>query len=170
LLVKRRVEAAKKGELPVNTPEAATTVVTAAEIGQLAPDFLAVEVGSTKTTQLRKWLGRPILLVFYHPASPTGTEMLTFCERLAATYPQGVSVITLAMSDDAELVRKQRADLNLTVPAISGVGLRISYNVEATPKLVLLDGQEIVRGMWTGWGPQTPHEVLEELKHWLPRK
>ena len=168
--VKRRVEAAKKGELPVSTPETAVAVPTVAEIGRLAPDFLAVDMTSTKTTQLRKWLGRPVLLVFYHPASPTGPELLTFSERLAATYPQGISVITLAMSDDDDLVRKQRTELKLTVPALNGVGLRISYNVEATPKLVLLDSQEIVRGQWTGWGPQTPREVLEELKRWLPRK
>ena len=53
---------------------------------------------------------------------------------------------------------------------LSGTGLRIAYNVEATPKLVLLDGDQIVRGQWTGWGPQTAGEVLDELKRWLPKK
>lgn len=170
LLVKQRVDAAKKGEILLTTPETDVAPPTVAEIGQVAPDFLAVDMNSTKTTQLRKWLGRPVLLVFYHPASTIGPELLTFAERLAATYPEGIQVITLAMSDDAELVRKQRTELKLTVPALNGVGLRISYNVEATPKLVLLDGQEIVRGLWTGWGPQTPGEVMMELKSWLPRK
>jgi hypothetical protein len=169
LLLKRRVEAAKKGEVPLSTPEEIVPQ-PAAEIGQIAPDFLAVEVASTKTSQLRKWQGRPVLLVFYHPASAMGPEMLPFAERLAATYPERISVLYLAMSDDAELIRKQRAALQLTQPALNGLGLRISYNVEATPKLVLLDSEQIVRGMWTGWGPQTPAEVLQELKQWLPKK
>ena len=52
------------------------------------------------------------------------------------------------VSDDVELVRKQRADLKTDAAGPQRhVGLRISYNVEATPKLVLLDGQEIVRGL-----------------------
>jgi peroxiredoxin len=170
LVVKRGIEAAKKGEMPLPTPETENVPRTAAEIGQVAPDFLAVDLASTKTAQLRKWTGRPVLLVFYHPASTISTELLTFAERLAATYPQGVTVVALSMSDDTELVRKQRTDLKLTVPTLNGVGLRISYNVEATPKVVLLDDQEVVRGMWTGWGPQTPHEVLAELKQWLPKK
>lgn len=169
LLLKRRVEAAKKGEVPLATPEEVVPQ-SAAEIGQLAPDFLAVEVGSTKTAQLRKWLGRPVLLVFYHPASATCPELLPFAEKLAATYPERINVLYMAMSDDAEPIRKQRAALQLTQPALNGLGLRISYNVEATPKLVLLDSEQIVRGMWTGWGPQTPAEVLQELKQWLPKK
>ena len=45
---------------------------------------------------------------------------------------------------------------------------RASYAVESTPKLVLLDGVGIVRGSYLGWGRQTPQEVQEELKNWLP--
>jgi peroxiredoxin len=169
--VRRRVEAAKKGEVPLGTPESdlPATIAVAAQ-GQLAPDFIAADLATAKTAQLRKWTGRPVLLVFYHPASPTCGELLTFAEKLAATYPQGVSVLGMVMSDDAETVRKQREELKLTVTLLSGTGLRIAYNVEATPKLVLLDGDQIVRGQWTGWGPQTAGEVLDELKRWLPKK
>jgi peroxiredoxin len=169
-LVKRRVEAAKKGEASLAPPETDRPTVAVATQGQLAPDFMAADLVTTKTAQLRKWMGKPVLLVFYHPASSTCPDMLAFAEKLAATYPQGVSVLGMAMGDDGELIRKQREEMKLTLPVLSGTGLRIAYNVEATPKLVLLDGEEIVRGQWTGWGPQTPREVLDELKRWLPRK
>jgi peroxiredoxin len=166
--VKRRVEAAKKGELPVAPPDDGPPVI--ATLGQLAPDFLAIDMTTTKSAQLRKWTGRPVLLVFYHPASQTCPELLSFAEKLTATYPQRVSVIGMAMSDDEERVRKQRTDMKLTVPVLNGVGLRVSFAVDATPRMVLLDADQIVRGTWTGWGPQTPFEVLDELKLWLPKK
>jgi peroxiredoxin len=168
--VRRRVDAAKKGELPLGTPETQPAPATVAAVGHLAPDFLAADLITSKTAQLRKWTGRPVLLVFYHPASPTAAELLPFAEKLAAAYPHGVSVLAMAASDDAEAVRKQREEMKLTVPVLSGTGLRIAYNIEATPKLVLLDGEQTVRGQWTGWGPQTAAEVLDELKRWLPKK
>ena len=44
------------------------------------------------------------------------------------------------MSGDLDAARKQHADLKLTVPLLDGSGLRISYDVDGTPKLMLLDG------------------------------
>jgi len=42
--------------------------------------------------------------------------------------------------------------------------LRLSYAVDATPKFVVLDADGVVRGSYTGWGPETPRGVVEELK------
>jgi hypothetical protein len=39
--------------------------------------------------------------------------------------------------------------------------------VDATPKLVVLDADGIVRGSFTGWGRETASAVTEELQRWL---
>ena len=57
----------------------------------------------------------------------------------------------------------------MTFPILSGTGLLISYAVDATPKLVLLDGGGTVRGNWTGWGQETADTITTELRRWLPR-
>ena len=74
------------------------------------------------------------------------------------------------MSGDPDAARKQRADLKLTVPVLDGSGLRISYDVDGTPKLMLLDADGVLRGEYTGWGRETPDEVMGDLRRWAPKK
>ena len=45
--------------------------------------------------------------------------------------------------------------------------MRISYKVETTPKIVLIDAAGLVRGMYFGWGRETANEVPTELRPWL---
>ena len=66
--------------------------------------------------------------------------------------------------DDAQFVARQRQELKLTFPVAAGQGLRVSYGVDATPKMVLLDSAGIVQGGYVGWGPETPQLIAEELK------
>jgi hypothetical protein len=107
-----------------------------------------------------------VLLVFYHPASPTSEEVLHFAQKLAADHPGHVNVVGMSVSDDGALVRKQHAELKLSFPVLSGGGLRVSYAVEDTPKFVLLDAAGVVRGAYLGWGRETAGEVLAELARW----
>jgi hypothetical protein len=78
-----------------------------------------------------------------------------------------LTVLGLSVSDDARLVGQQRTALGVTFPILNGSGLRVSYAVETTPKLVLLDPAGIVRGAYLGWGQDTLQEVQEELRHGL---
>jgi len=68
------------------------------------------------------------------------------------------------MSADGDAVRKQRADLKLTMAIYDGRGIRQSYAVEATPKLMVVDADGILRGAWVGWGEETRGAVLRELR------
>ena len=79
-------------------------------------------------------------------------------------------MLALSMSGDPDAARKQRADLKLTVPVLDGTGLRISYDVDGTPKLMLLDADGVLRGEYTGWGRETPDEVMGDLRRWTPKK
>jgi peroxiredoxin len=172
LLVKQQVEAASRGEaLPVvhrPAPAGAAAVPNAAAIGEPAPDFVASEITGTGSARPGKWKGKPALLVFYHPGSFTAADLLRFAQDVHKNHGRHASVVGLSVSDDTAVVLKQRTALGLGFPILHGAAMRVSYGVETTPKLVILDGHGIVRGMYLGWGGETAAEVLAELRKWLP--
>jgi peroxiredoxin len=171
LQVKRRVEAARRGESPpAPLPEPVTPTVSVATTGLTAPDFTATDFGTRELVHLKRWLGKPVVLVFYAPSSPTAEDLLHFAQSLQDTYKEQVNVLGMAMSDDADAVRKQRDTLHVSFPLLNGSGLRHSYSVEATPKVVVLDATGIVRSGYVGWGSETPNAVAEDVKRWLPGK
>jgi peroxiredoxin len=167
LQIKRQAESARRGETP--PAEAVRAPVTVAKVGQAAPDFAAPNVLTRESARLRRWQGQPVLLVFYSPSSVVAPDVLRYVQGLADTYRSRVTVVGLAIPPDAEQVRKQCADLKLTFPVLDGSGLRQTYDVEATPKLMLLDSTGVLRGAYTGWGDETADDVIAELKRWLPR-
>jgi peroxiredoxin len=172
LLVKRRVEAARRGETPPATlsESAPASTPAVANVGADAPDFAAPDLIDGGSVRLGRFAGRPTLFVFYHPTSPTAGDLLRFAQRVSNTFPKSVTVVGMSVSEDAALVRRQRADLGLTFPVLNGSGLRISYAVETTPKIVLIDASGIIRGAYLGWGRETPGEVMEELRRWLAER
>ncbi|HVS35559.1 MAG TPA: redoxin domain-containing protein [Gemmataceae bacterium] len=164
LQVKRRIEAAQRGETPpapanADTPDATPAVVA---VGAPAPDFLAPDLVGARTFRLRSTLGQPVLLVFYNPASPSAPVVLAYAQQMSDAH-KDVTVLTLSMTGDGDAARKQHADLKLTVPLLDGNGLRTSYDVNGTPQLMVLDGKGVLRGDFTGWGRETAEEVMEEL-------
>ena len=168
LEVKRRVEAARRGEAPpAPPPETPAARPPTAALGQVAPDFVATDFTSQETARLRRWQGRPVVLFFYNPTSATAEELLRFAQSLQELHRERVAVVGLAMSNDADKVRKQHAELRLGFPILNGQGLRVSYNVEATPQLVVLDAEGLVRSIHVGWGGETADEVTAALKKCL---
>jgi peroxiredoxin len=172
LLVKRHVEAARRGELPPAPPgETTTTAAPAiADVGATAPDFAVPDLIQGGSVRLRQYAGRPVLFVFYQPTSSTAGELLRFAQRINDSFAKRVTVVGMSVSEDAAVVRRQRAELSLTFPILNGSGLRISYAVETTPKIVLLDASGVVRGAYLGWGRETAGEVMEELRRWLTER
>jgi len=169
--VRRQVEAARRGETFATLPEEKQDAPAIAVVGQPAPDFVASDLtGSAgSTARLRNWLGRPTLLVFYHPASPVAANLLEFARSVYSRFNGAVTVLGMSVLDDARAVQKQQKDLNLGFPVLSGSALRVSYAVETTPKLVLIDARGVVRGTYLGWGQETSAEVMNDLRQWLQR-
>jgi hypothetical protein len=168
LQVKRRAESAKRGEpVPVIVPDDASDPVTTITLGHRAPDFVVTNLLTRESVHLRRWLGRPVLMVFYSPTSVTVEPLLRFAQALQDQHNGVLTVLAFALSEDVERIQKQHADLRLSMPVLSGKGLRQSYAVDATPKLIVLDAQEVVRGNYVGWGPETSRVVTEEVKRWL---
>jgi len=169
LQVKRMVEAAGRGEIVhvSHVAEAAPEEISLATIGRPAPEFVASDVASGGTSRLSKWKGRPIVLVFYNPDSFTAPELLRFAQDLQVRWGKYCSVVGLCVSDDKPKAIAQRDQLKLTFPLLHGGGMRITYKVETTPKIVLIDSAGLVRGMYFGWGRETANEVTNELRPWL---
>ncbi len=165
LQVKRRVEAAQRGETPPPpaTAEGTDSPPAPAAVGVEAPDFLAPDLVNNRTFRLRPILGKPILLVFFNPAAPTTAAVLAYAQKMSDAHPKDLTVLTLSTSGDLDAARRRHADLKATVPLLDGSGLRASYDVSGTPKLMLLDDKGVVRGDFTCWGRETPDEVMEEL-------
>jgi peroxiredoxin len=170
--VRKQVEAARRGETPAAVMEESADKPSVAVIGQAAPDFVATDftAAGTGSARLRNWLGRPVLMVFYNPTSVTTEELLHFAKSVDSRFNGAVAVIGMSVSDDAKIVRKQQAELGLGFPILSGSGLRISYEVESTPKLILIDATGVVRGSYLGWGRETAGEVMAEIRQWLQRR
>jgi peroxiredoxin len=170
LQVRRRVEAARRGESPPAQAPAPSAPPAVAALGSPAPDFVAPDFAKGDLVRLQRWLGRPVVLVFYNPTSITAEDMLTTAQRISDTGKDEVAVVGLAMTEDGERVRKQREALGLTFPLVNGTGLWHSYAVERTPKVMVLDSTGVVRGAYDGWGPETAGAAVAELKRWLPHK
>jgi peroxiredoxin len=165
--LKRQVEAAARGEVIHVAHEEPAPLVSVAAVGDPAPDFVATEITGTGSARLSRWKGKPILLVFYHPDSFTAADLLRFAQDVHASCGMHVHVVGLSVSDDPTVALKQRTALKLDFPLIHGGGMRISYGVETTPRLVLIDSAGIIRGAWTGWGRETGVEVQAEVRRWL---
>jgi peroxiredoxin len=168
LYLKRRAEAAQRGEAPPAPPAEEKADRSKAEAGHTAPDFLTPDLATRESVGLRRWSGRVVVMVFYHPGSITAEEVLRFGQAIQNNYREKVVVVGMVMSSDAERARRQHAALRLTFPLLDGTGLRQSYDVEATPKVIVLDAAGVVRGSEVGWGQETQEAVLGDLKRALP--
>lgn len=166
LHLKRRLETARKGQGAVAEADDHHEVIPVAAVGKPAPDFVMPGLVTKESIRLRRLLGKPVLLVFYNPSSHLAEELLRFAQRLYETHRE-VMVLGLAYSDDTAAIVKQYADLKLSFPLLPGKGLRITYGVEATPKLLVIDADGVVRGNYVGWGLEIPGAVSEELKRCL---
>src|SRR5262249_60076473 len=112
--------------------------------------------------RLGPWEGRPVLAFLHHPPSHPPPELLRFAQDVHARHGKAVTVVGLSVSDDTAAALNQREALRLGFPIYSGGGMRISYGVETTPKLVVIDPRGAIRGAYLGWRSA---EHTSELQH-----
>jgi hypothetical protein len=104
-----------------------------------------------------------MVLFFYNPAAESTKELLPFAEKLARKFPQS-AVVGMAMSDDRDVVQQQLAELKVGIPVLSGTGLYRIYEVETTPKMVIIDDQGLVRESCLGWGIGVQESIYDGLQ------
>jgi hypothetical protein len=168
--IQKRIEAALRGEtVPDPVANAPLPEPPRAVIGQRIADFVCTDLLTHQTQRLQRVLGKPVVIMFYNPATDNGKRVLRFGQTLAARYPESITIFPMAVTDDPELVRKQHKEMNLPFTILDGTGLMQRFEVEALPRLVVIDGQGVVRAASTGWGLHTPGEIHAEIQKLLPR-
>jgi peroxiredoxin len=168
--LQKRIEAGLRGEtVPDPQMETGCLDVPRVALGQRMPDFVCSDLLTHQTHRLQRLLGKPVLVVFYNPATPTGLKTLGFALAISQRCAGKVNFMVMAITDDEELVQRQRKEMKLPFPILDGNGVLGLFAVDATPRFVVLDGQGIARGTWTGWGIHTSSEIQEQLQKWMAK-
>ena len=164
--VKTLLENAKKGEAPpqagVEPPMPVT--VKALDVGQRIPDFTVSSFTEQANTRLQAQRGKPVLVFFYNPATSLGKEVLDYAKQVSDKEGDKLAIMAMAVTQDADLVRKQHKEMRLTFPILDGNAMRLSLGAIETPRFVLIDGEGTILFTQTGWGIPTPYEIEEKLR------
>jgi hypothetical protein len=162
---KQTLEAARRGEVPVESPtEEPVAAIRTIGIGERIPDFAITGLTERGPVRLQKLLGQPTLIVFYNPATTMGRDVLVYARDLSAKQAGKLHVLAMCLTTDVEAAVKQHKELRLPFPVLDGNALRLTLAVEHTPRFVLLDGDGIIRWESTGWGVYVPDEIARELR------
>lgn len=158
---------ASENRLPPQVAD--TPKVERLTVGKPAPDFLVEDFRTKESVSLRKWKGKALLMVFYLPGSESVRLFMRYVQGLAEQHSdQDLVVLGFAMSDDAAKTADTIERMRLTFPTLAGKALKFSYEVEATPRFVVVDSEGVVRGAYTGWGPEIAPALGADLKRCLP--
>jgi peroxiredoxin len=168
VLVKQRLEAAKRGESPPERPGAEyAELQPVATPGRIAPDFVVGNLFNKESVRLHNYAGREVFMVFYLPTSSSAEEVLRFAERMHREHKDTLAVLGFALSDNVPQLRAQYEDFHLSFPIATGRSLRQRYGVVATPRLIVIDPDGYVRSAYDGWGPETPTALEGDVLRWL---
>jgi hypothetical protein len=173
--LKSKLERARTGELPVHAHVASEAVEAhPLRVGiDRVPNFVIAELTcqtANNTRDFKQYLGQPVLVLYYDPTTATGKEVLLFGQKMCDKYGDDVQVLGMAVSDDLELVRRQHEGLDLSYPILDGKAMIRAFGVDATPRVVVLDSQGVLRCAFTGWGFHSPAEVDGEIDKLLRKK
>lgn len=139
--------------------------MTAVGLGQRVPDFVVKAfTGQEESVRLSRMLGRPVLVFFYAPTGATGREVVEYAKTLAQQHGDKLAIMPMAVTNDAKLVRQQHQDMLLPFAILDGRAMHLTFAVDATPRIVLLDADGIVCYAHTGWGAQVSRELQDELR------
>ncbi len=164
--VKTVLEKAKQGDVPAppvgSEPDA--PLVKTVSVGQLVPDFAVSNLLEDTTSQFKSLTGKPVLVFFYNPSTQLGMDVLKYAKGLSEQHRDRLTLAAMAVTPDADVVRKQHKDLRLAFPILDGNGLRLTFGAIQTPRFIVIDGDGVVRMTQTGWGYHTPDEIAEVLE------
>lgn len=166
LRLREQALAARQRQLPAPVVESGEAPKERLGPGQPAPDFIVRSLDGGAEAGLRTWRGKAALFVFFHPKASSAPLLLPAIQKLAqetAGDPK-IAIVGMAMADDEAELRRCRERFNLTFPIFAGTSLRQSYEVAATPHLVLVDAGGKIAEIRSGWGPESALGLAAELK------
>lgn len=162
LAAERTLTAAKRGDAPTLVLDPTGTPLSAShprwpEPGQPAPN---VQAGGGPLAVLR---GKPVVLVFFRPASETADLSLAIADALANRYGSGVTVRALAVFEDAVKGANDARRLGLAIPVHDGSTAASEFGIESIPRFAVINAEGKVSWTFTGVGPETGGLIREEL-------
>ena len=162
LAVRRQIDAARRGEsiaaapLPPFVSSGATLGV-----GHVAPDF---RTGSFRLAEHR---GKPVVLVFFKPASETTDLSLAVADAVNRLFGDRVAVVPLVVFGETAAGLKDRDRLKMRIPVFDGTPAGAAYGVDTVPRFVVADAAGKVSFLFAGVGAETGFLVKEELDRLL---
>ncbi len=168
--LKSTMEKAGKGEIVLSNFREVEQPVRKAEIGQKIQDFVVTNLNEGTSTRMSRLLGKPTLVVFYNPTTSAGKSLLAFARETHDSKSAPVNVLAMAVARDLNSAKQQHREMKLPFPIHDGNGMRITFGVEATPRIVLIDADGMVRFTQTGWGAHSAEEIRREIAQCPLRK
>jgi hypothetical protein len=167
--LRQQADARRGGEAPATYAPEASAAPPPIEIGQAAPDFVALDLATNSSTRLQRLRGRPVLLVFCRPNSPTAAETLRCAQSMQQRFGQTATVLVLCVADDSAAATRQRSANCPDVPILIGHDIAGPFTHdaagrEATPRFIVLDATGVVRHIGDGWGSETAGLVERALR------
>jgi hypothetical protein len=166
--VQKRIEAALRGEI-IPSQQEETPAAPRVGVGHKVPDFVCSDLVTRQTYRLQRSFGKPVLLVFLNPETELGRSTLELSKALSQRYPDKISVLPLAVTEDIELVRKLHQEMKLPCPILNGNGMHQMFGVDGLPHFVVIDSDGVIRSISTGWGAHTPAEQDDLLQRCLKK-
>jgi hypothetical protein len=164
LAVRKRAEAAAKGELPpMPPPDEPVVSADPLAVGKPVPDVTVPGVTTTGPARLSALKGKPILLMYFQPTAESARSVVKLAGRL---HERRIGVVLpLAIGDPAD-TKDLVAELKATVPVYDGTGVYKVHGLDATPVFVVVDADGAVRHVSRGWGGETAAAVTREFERW----
>jgi peroxiredoxin len=168
LWIKRKAEAAKRGQLPpVALPPETVETPVGLFVNRPAPDVTAVDLSSNQSMRLSKQRGRPVVLLYYQPGNAkTAEPVLRLAESLHVKHGTKAAIVPLAIGA-SDVALQQRNDLKLTVHVLGGRDVYRAHGIEATPSFVVIDATGVVKRLIGGWSDENAAAVQAELEKYL---
>ena len=161
----QRIDGARRGELLLaEYAEEPPEPIRSLGVGQKSPDFTAQDLATRTSTRLSKILGQPVLVIYYSPHTKTGVDVLEFAKQLAEKSTGRCAILAMAVTKEPDFAVRQQTEMKLPFPVYDGTAMRIAFNVEATPRFIVLDADGVIRASTTGWAPHVPDEIREAIR------
>jgi hypothetical protein len=82
-----------------------------------------------------------LLLAFIQPGTTVAEQVVIACKNWKQKAGDGLTVLLLPVKPESRPLERLVRDTSFKTQVLDGSGLRISYAVESTPRLVLLDSK-----------------------------
>lgn len=120
---------------------ASETGLTAVHYGTPPPDFpVRTTQGTQRLSDLR---GKPVVINFWASWCPPCTDELPYFERLAQTYGDRVTIVTVDWNEQPGVAESYLRSHDLHLPLVTDEQSRIyrAYSLSEVPDTVVLDAQ-----------------------------